>query len=209
MSSEGHRRPSRPYRMDRRARQIDETRQRIVEAAVRLHGSVGPAGTTVLGIADAAGVTRATVYRHFPDEEAMFAACSAHWLAGRQPPDPASWAGIPRPQARLRAALADLYRFYRDGEGMLFRAYRDLHALPPGRRADMAAREDGIRRAILAAYSSRAPAGPLVQAAVGHAISFWTWRSLCVDGGLSDAEAIDLLAGLVAAAARRDRPTHR
>ncbi|HEU4572144.1 MAG TPA: TetR family transcriptional regulator, partial [Candidatus Limnocylindrales bacterium] len=66
--------------MSRRAERVDETRQRITDAAIRLHTSVGPSGTSIAAVADAAGVTRLTVYRHFPDMAALFAACSAHWF---------------------------------------------------------------------------------------------------------------------------------
>src|ERR1041385_5391324 len=104
--------------MRRRAEQVDQTRQRIVEATVALHGSVGPAATTIAGIAEAAGVTRLTVYRHFPDDDALFTACSAHWLARQQPPDPQTWSLIDDPVERLRAGLADLYRFFRAGADM-------------------------------------------------------------------------------------------
>jgi AcrR family transcriptional regulator len=64
----------RPYRLRARAEAMDRTRERIVEAAVGLHGSVGPAATTMSAVAERAGVTRATLYRHFPDEEARPAA---------------------------------------------------------------------------------------------------------------------------------------
>ena len=99
----------RAYRKRRRAEQEEETRLRITEAAVDLHGSVGPARTTVSAIAERAGVQRATVYRHFPDEEALFAACSSHWAALNPPPDPAAWAEIADPDERLRRALSELY----------------------------------------------------------------------------------------------------
>jgi AcrR family transcriptional regulator len=72
-------------------RSLSQTRQRIVEATVALHGSVGPAATTIAAIADRANVTRLTVYRHFPDETTLFNACSAHWLSQRQPSDPGAW----------------------------------------------------------------------------------------------------------------------
>ena len=104
----------RAYRKRRRAEQEEETRLRITEAAVDLHGSVGPARTTVSAIAERAGVQRATVYRHFPDEEALFAACSSHWAALNPPPDPAVWAEIADPDQRLRGALAELYSWYGD-----------------------------------------------------------------------------------------------
>ena len=185
--------------MRRRAEQVDQTRQRIVEAAVELHGSVGPAATTIAAIADRAGVTRLTVYRHFPDEAALFAACSAHWISRQQLPDPGAWSQIGDPAARLRAGLADLYRFYRAGAGMLTHIHRDLAALP---EAHQQALRDGdtLARGVLTAPFDRATDEQRrLRAAVGHAISFWTWRSLCLDQGLTDTEAVALMTGMVLA----------
>ena len=116
--------------MRKRAEQVDQTRQRIIEAAVHLHGTVGPAETTIAGIAREAGLTRLTIYRHFPDDDAIFAACSAHWMAGQVPPDPARWLVATDPLTRLQVGLADLYRFYRAGEAMLTRIYRDKASMP-------------------------------------------------------------------------------
>ena len=62
----------RKYELKERARRQAETRQRIVEAAVDLHGTLGPARTTISAIAERAGVQRLTVYRHFPDELSLF-----------------------------------------------------------------------------------------------------------------------------------------
>ena len=89
-----------PYRKRRRAELEDETRLRITEATVDLHGTVGPARTTVSAIAERAGVQRATVYRHFPDERALFGACSAHWIAANPPPDIAALGGDRGPRRR-------------------------------------------------------------------------------------------------------------
>src|SRR5579864_2326852 len=149
--SEQQRSPnSRPYRMRRRAEQVDQTRQRIVEATVELHGSVGPAATTIAGIADRAGVTRLTVYRHFPDDAALFGACSAHWISRQQLPDPGAWSQIGDPAARLRAGLADLYRFFRAGADMLTCIYRDFAALPEGHQQALRD-QDTFFRDVLAA----------------------------------------------------------
>ena len=71
----------RRYELKERARRQAETRQRIVDAAVELHTSVGPARTTISAIAERAGVERHTVYAHFPDEPTLFRACSTHWRA--------------------------------------------------------------------------------------------------------------------------------
>ena len=109
MSAQSARTGKRPYRKRRRAELEDETRLRITEAAVALHGSVGPARTTVSAVAERAGVQRATVYRHFPDERSMFAACSAHWIAANPLPDLGAWARIADPGERLRTALTELY----------------------------------------------------------------------------------------------------
>ena len=110
---------TRKYRKRRRAEQEEETRRRITEALVDLHGSVGPAGTTIREIAERAGVQRATVYRHFPDEASMLAACSAHWAEQNPFPDPGAWAAIDDPDRRLRAGLSEIYAFYSRNEKML------------------------------------------------------------------------------------------
>jgi AcrR family transcriptional regulator len=128
----------RPYRKRRRAQLEAETRLRITDAAIDLHGSVGPARTTISAVADRAGVQRATVYRHFPDEEALFDACSSHWMAQHPLPDPARWTQIEDPAQRLRVALGELYEWYEHGEYMLERTTRDL-ALVPALRPSMEA----------------------------------------------------------------------
>src|SRR5829696_1235957 len=92
----GHMRTANPrtYRMTKRAEQVDLTRQQIAAAAARLHTTIGPANTSIAGIAEEAGVTRLTVYRHFPDFDGLFAACRAHWRAENPPPDARAWATI-------------------------------------------------------------------------------------------------------------------
>src|SRR5919112_1408359 len=102
---------TRKYTQTRRAGQQSETRQRIIEAVAALHGEIGPARTTIKAIAERAGVERLTVYRHFADESAIFAACDAHFQAETPPPDPAEWAGITDATARLRAALFAFYSY--------------------------------------------------------------------------------------------------
>ena len=178
-----------------RAEQVARTRQRIVDATVALHGSVGPAATTIAAIADLAQVTRLTVYRHFPDEEALFNACSAHWLSRQRLPAPDAWARIRDPAARLRAGLADLYRFYRQGADMLALIYRDFAALPEPHQQRLRERDSHVREVLAAPFGDER----LTLAAIGHAASFWTWHSLCVGQGLSDQEAVDVMTAAVLA----------
>ena len=185
--------------MRRRAEQVDQTRQRIVEATVELHGSVGPAATTIAAIAQAAGVTRLTVYRHFPDEAALFGACSAHWISQQQLPDPAAWSGIGDPAARLRAGLADLYRFYRAGAGMLTCLYRDLAALPEVYQQALLDQDTLFCDVLAAPFGGDGDQQRHRRAVIGHATSFWTWRSLCLDQGLTDTEAVGAMTSMVLA----------
>jgi AcrR family transcriptional regulator len=185
--------------MRRRAEQVDQTRQRIVEATVELHGSVGPAATTIAAIAEAAAVTRLTVYRHFPDDAALFGACSAHWISRQQLPDPGAWSQIGDPAARLRAGLADLYRFFRAGAGMLTGIYHDFGALPEGHQQALRDQATLFCDVLTAPFGSADDEDRRLRAVIGHAISFWTWHSLCLDQGLTDKEAVDAMTGMVLA----------
>src|ERR1700760_2641998 len=102
----------RTYRMRARAESQAETRRRITESAVALHGTIGPARTSMSAVAEHAGVRRSTLYRHFSDEAALFDACSAHWAAENPPPDITAWARTSDPDQRLEQALSELYAYY-------------------------------------------------------------------------------------------------
>jgi len=196
MSAEKRRR----YEKRRRAENEAETRLRITEAAVKLHGSVGPAKTTVSAVADEAGVQRATVYRHFPDEDALFAACSSHWIASNPPPDPSRWAAVDDPSERLERALDDLYAYYERTERMLENNTRDL-ALVPALRPSMEAffaYFDAAADVLMEGRSLRGRARTRVRAAIDHALAFETWRSLVRRQGLRRREAVELVARLAA-----------
>jgi AcrR family transcriptional regulator len=193
---------TRKYEQKRRAEQQAATRHRIVEAIVALHREVGPARTTISGIAERAGVERLTVYRHFADETAMFQACSAHFATLIGPPDPAGWAGVAEPAERLRAALLAFYGYYRRGEDMLVQVERDAPQLPAlaAVLAPWGAFVDAVRDGLLEGWEAPEPARARLAAAVAHALRFETWRSLARSGALGDAEAADLMVALARAA---------
>jgi len=203
MSSKMKRAPKRRYRKRRRAEQEDQTRLRITEAAVDLHGTVGPARTTVSAVAERAGVQRATVYRHFPDDEALFAACSAHWIAGHPLPDIAAWADVDDPQERFAVALGECYAWFEGGEQMLERTTRDAAVVSAMERpvAATAAWAEAAVDVLMRGRPQRGARRRAVRAAVAHAISFPTWRSLVREQELPQTAAVDLMAALVAAAA--------
>ena len=202
----------RPYRKTRRAALEQRTRLRITESAVTLHGTLGPARTSISAVAQHAGVRRSTVYRHFPDEQALFAACSAHWATANPLPDLSAWARIDDPARRLATALGELYRFYRRNEAMLANLLRDedtvavVKQLLGAFHAYVAAGADTLA----SGRGERGAAARRVRAALGHALAFQSWRSLAREQGLDDATAAELMCRLVAAAAlsrRAARPS--
>jgi len=170
----------RKYTKRRRAEQEAETRRRIVEAAVELHGSLGPRDTSISAVAERAGVQRLTVYRHFPDDHALFQACTTHWLAANPPPDPEGWSTIADPEDRSRAALSALYAYYRRTSYMWRLAYRDLDDLPAlqGPMRDFDRYLDAVRDGLLEAWSPSASTIGGLRAVTGHVLGYSTWASL-------------------------------
>jgi AcrR family transcriptional regulator len=187
--------------MRKRADDVADTRHRIVEAAAHLHGTIGPAATTISAIADEAGVTRLTVYRHFPDASTIFSACSQHWTAGQLLPDRAAWGQITDPAQRVHAGLADLYRFYRAAEPMLTNVHRDADVLPASLRDQNTAEDARRRDTLLRAFAVSGAHRRRLRGALGHATSFPTWRSLCIEQGLSDRDAVSMMTTFVLAVA--------
>lgn len=187
----------RTYTQKRRAEQQAQTRQRIVEAAVDLHGSVGPALTTVSMVAERAGVQRHTFYAHFPDERSLLLACSG-LAAERDPmPDAEPWRMIADPKERLRSGLRAVYDWYERNSALAACVLRDAehHALtreiselsfgPPmaACREVLGAKLTAKQRAVL----------PL-------ALSFFTWRTLTRDSRLKQASAVSAMVQAILAA---------
>jgi len=189
--------------MTRRAELEEDTRLRITEATMALHEELGPARTSISAVAEQAGVRRSTVYRHFPDEAALFAACSSHWRAANPAPDPAGWAGIADPGARTEAALRELYAFYRRTEPMYTSLLRDEPVVPIVQQL-LRGFHDYVRAiegTLMAGRGLRGGGARRNRAAIGHALAFPTWRSLTHDQGLSDADAVRMMCLLVRGAA--------
>jgi AcrR family transcriptional regulator len=165
---------------------------------MELHGTLGPARTSMGAIAERAGVRRSTLYRHFPDEGAMFAACSAHWLGEHPLPDLASWAAVRDPDERLHTALTELYRYYEHAEPMLSNILRDIDGMESVQRqfAQVLAYLDAARATLLAGRGPRGRAAARTRATIGHAIAFTTWRSLVREEGCTRGQAVELMCSL-------------
>jgi AcrR family transcriptional regulator len=197
---------SRSYELKQRAERQQATRQRIVEAAVELHTEVGPAASTVSAIAERAGVTRPTVYAHFPDARSLLQACSGHVRTTVPPPDPAAWRAIADPGERLDAALRDLYRYYERLEPLLENVQRDAGFMPLV--AEMNAYRvrylEEIRDLLVEGWSTRSVR---LRQAIGHALEFRTWQSLVRGQGSRTTGAVRLMGAFVAAVAQPHNTT--
>ncbi len=192
----------RKYEKKRRAEAEAQTRLRITESAVELHGTLGPARTTMSAVAEHAGVRRSTLYRHFPDERALFGACSEHWAMENPPPDISLWEQIDDPAERLDIALGEMYAYYGRAGGMLEKLLRDEKVVPVVAEKFAAYHQfQAIAADILArGRGLRGNAAKRTRAAIGHALAFRTWQDLTETQGLDDGQAARLMSALVAAA---------
>ena len=186
---------TRTYELKRRAEQQEDTRQRIVEAAMELHQTLGPRATTVSDIARRAGVGRVTVYRHFSDELALGQACSELFARRNPLPDTDGWKAVRNPFERVRAGVRDAYAYHRATEAMSSRILAD------GRDHELMAPYHAYWRhatdVLLSALRARGRRRQELRAAIGLALTFDTWRTLVRDHGLTDEQAVELATRLV------------
>jgi len=202
---------TRKYEQRKRAEQQEDTRQRIVRAAVELHGQLGPARTTVSAVAERAGVQRNTFYRHFPDDRSLIHACSTLFDAENPLPDPEPWAEIDDPDERVRAALEALYRYWDRNQQLISNVLRDAEADDLVRQVASDSWGVALGRmcdVILAGWPARARSKPL-RAVSDLAISFRTWQSLVHHSGLTSEAAACMMASLVSTEANREPEPRR
>jgi AcrR family transcriptional regulator len=192
----------RKYELKQRAEEMAETHLRITEAAIELHGTVGPSRTTMSAVAERAGVERRTVYRHFPNEAALFAACSEHYFAGNPWPELGAWRAIRDPQQRLQRALGELYAYYERSEPMFSNVLRDAELVDVVRDAvaPLHAYLEEAAETLAAGRPARGRKRQLLEGALRHALAFSTWHSLRTSG-VGQADALKLVTALVEAAA--------
>jgi len=181
---------TRRYTLRKRAEQQAETRRRIVEAAIELHGTVGPANTTLSMIAERAGVQRHTLYAHFPDERSLSLACSGLHFERQPMPAAAAWRDIRDQRERLTTGLRAIYDWYERNEALVACVVRDAEIHPLTREivelrfAPFMIAWNEVLGAKLTAKQ---------RAMLQLALSFHTWRTLARDAGLKQAAAVDAM----------------
>lgn len=181
----------RPYELKERGARQDETRQKIVEAAIHLHQKQGIAATSMLDIAEQAGVGKVTVYRHFPDLDAMTGACSGLYFERNPPPDPTLWGNVEDPAERLRLGLADTYAWFTSTRAMMVSVYPEARDHPV--MATYHAHWGLLSEILLAPWKVKKRDKALLHAAIALALDFDTWRTLTQVQGLADDQAVDLM----------------
>jgi AcrR family transcriptional regulator len=203
MREQAKRTGQRAYRMGRRRDQLDAMSRRIAEAAFELHGTIGPAQTSISAVAERAGVQRHTVYHHFPDMTSLMRACTEHGMQVTRTPEAAPWRAIEDPAARLRHGLGELYAYYGANAQLLGNIVRDLPLM-----ADVGGSEAFVDRmgelfgALAEGWPGEATTQRLRMVTIGHAMAYETWRSL-TGAGATDEEATDLMVRLVTGVGQR------
>ena len=189
----------RKYEMKRRAERVQETRQRIAEAAMELHETVGPVRTTVSAIAEKAGVQRHTYYAHFPELKDLYRACTAHHMERYPLPDPSRWAEISGPEERLTRALSEVYAYFGDNEALLTNVLRDtpLDPVLQENNVFLFRHWEAMRDTIADAFEASGARREALLAAIALALDLQTWRTLVRQQGLDDDRAIGLMVGTV------------
>jgi AcrR family transcriptional regulator len=181
---------TRTYTLKRRAERQAETRRRIVDAAIDLHGTIGPALTTISMVAERAGVQRHTLYAHFPDERSLYLACSGLSLERDPLPDAGPWRAIEDRSERLRVGLLAVYGWYERNAALAACVLRDAEHHAPTK--EIVAMRFGPH---LTAYQEvlGARLSPRQRAMLRLALSFFTWRTLVRDGGLKRDAAVEAM----------------
>ncbi|MBK5961241.1 hypothetical protein CCR97_23985 [Rhodoplanes elegans] len=189
---------ARKYELKRRAVRQDATRQRIIAAAVDLHCSVGPTRTSILAIAERAGVERPTVYRHFPTLNALYLACADRFWTDNPLPDAEAWTGITDPEARLRHGLDELYAFFERLSPALWNILRDVEDTPDLKQFCAGHADSWTRMREVLAEPFAVPPEPRdkVDVAIAHAVDYFAWRA-SRRNGVPNAAIVDLMAGMV------------
>jgi AcrR family transcriptional regulator len=181
---------ARTYTLKRRAEQQAETRLRIVQAAVDLHGSVGPALTSISMVAERAGVQRHTLYAHFPDERSLFLACSGLVFERDPMPDAEGWRAIKDRRERLRTGLRAIYGWYDRNADVAACVLRDgqYHALT---KEIIELRFGPYMAAYREVLGDKLGSKKL--ALLQLALSFFTWRTLVRESGLKQNAAVEAM----------------
>src|SRR5690348_12102331 len=187
----------RRYDMGARADAVSETKTRIIAAAMDLHAKRGVQATRWEEIAEQAGVSIATMYRHFPSLKELVPACARTVFDVIAPltveQATVKYAKLDDPSDRLAFLVKANVHCYGRGEQWLHAAYRERDFIP---ELDTALRiiEDSGRALIEAAMQRRL--GKVEEATLCTLLDFPFYKSLR-SAGLDPRAAEKVIARLV------------
>jgi AcrR family transcriptional regulator len=177
---------SRPYVSPLREQQTERTRELIIAALVDLVSEIGAADLSIRELARRSGVAERTVYRHFPDREALLDGLIE--IVGRR-------AGWPEETAELNSAwdtvrmiplvYANLDEYEKESRAVVL-----LNFDPARTSTDTRLRRSRIRDLCRAEFPALGEAEVDTAAAMLHLLaSSRTWLRLKDEGGLAGPQA--------------------
>jgi AcrR family transcriptional regulator len=181
----------RQYNSSRRRKAAEQTRQDILQAALKLHAE----GVTEFEpLAREAGCSVATVRKHFPTKETLFKNCTRAFAETLILPDLVALGAITDTQRRIETSVAELCRIH---EAMFGYAWlcSQQRGNSPTLDSEMAAYE-GLADAVADIVT---PAGSSRTALIRGLLDFLTYRALRQSGRLSEQAAAAQLAATIQA----------
>ena len=201
----------RRYRSDRRQAGVDETRRRIVGAAVALHAEQGAMATSFAQVAKRADVAVPTVYKHFPNQAALLQSCTGHVFACSPALGPEIYRGLATAEARLAALAKAAFAVHRFQAPWMRRGIHEAALMPDLAKIVDEARSQFRRLVALALeprFAGRPPAG--LVALIEILLGFSAWQRLAEEAGLSQSGAEERAAAALFALLRaEDKPLKR
>lgn len=185
--------------MGARAEAVAQTRDQIIAAAKALHAERGILPTGWDDIAANAGVSTATVYRHFPSLAELVPACARSVFDIIAPPalEEASqkFSASGLPQDRLEEFVRASCACYGKGRAWLHAAHRERDFVP---ELDAALRILDDSLAVLVAAAAAGPLSPVTLRSLCALCDFPFWWALA-SSGLDDQQVEDEIVSLVRA----------
>jgi AcrR family transcriptional regulator len=175
--------------MKRRAEALESTRNQIVWATMQLHAEKGAAATSQADIAARAGVSPATVYRHFPTLGSLVRACGGQIWTAVSPPRPEDagrlFEGLGTTHERLEKFVEEVSAFYARAWLPLQNARQDRSRVPE-LDEEMRWIEAGLEALAREALRLEEAGEPRVQVLLALT-DFGVWESLRDHGITADA----------------------
>ena len=173
-------------------REVDPTRERIIECTLELHSSRGIQATTWPEIAARAGIPVETMEALFPSGDDLVRSCARHFLESLQLPPhdraPEVFAGAASENERIHRLVETFFGAYERGAGGLSAGRRERKAVPAVDES-MEELENTLDALVVEALRPQRPDSPSV-ASLRALTDLEVWRTLRHQGATPGA-AVD------------------